>query len=80
MRYGKTLYLRGWIAGPVRKEGLNGKNLLVSSSPENPHMGYQPVPITLSLSRFGGGQQYGNDWSTATFSEVTLDSHAWEKW
>ena len=79
VRYGKKIYLRGWIAGPVNASMLLGKNLYVSNTASDPQLGYKPTQITIPLTQIHH-VIFDNLWSAVSFSKVILDEHAWEKW
>ena len=77
------LYLRGWVAAKFTDAQAAGNFVTLHSAQQSFELGVQPIPITLPMSFVQYGSFTSNDARNPpkiTLGDVSLDSHAWEKW
>ena len=86
VKYGKELYVRGWIRSPLSKAAAKLSEVEVFNKPSVPQLGATPQQITLKLdlqtSGVGLGYQRLNPDGTGelVFHEPRLTARAYEKW
>jgi hypothetical protein len=83
VKYGKDLYVRGWMRVPLSKEAAKISTVEIFNKPNLPQIGTNPQPVTLRLDGWAGlGYQRLNPDGTGVFvfRNPRLTTHAYEKW
>ena len=86
VKYGKDLFVRGWVRMPLSKEAAKLADVEVFNRPNLPQLGPAPQQVSFKLdlhtSLVGlGGQRLRPDGTGEfTFHDPRLTSHTYEKW
>ncbi len=86
VKYGKDLYVRGWIRVPLSKEAAKLSDVEVFNKPSLPQLGAAPQEVTfkLDLQTSGMGLSYQrlnpDGTGVFVFHDPRLTVHAYEKW
>lgn len=83
VKYGKDIYVRGWMRVPVSKEAAKILLVEIFNKPNFSQTGANPQQVTLKLDGWAGlGYQRLNPDGTGVFvfHNPRLTAHAYEKW
>ena len=83
VKYGKDLYVRGWISMPLSKEAAKISDIEVFNKPYLPQLGSHPQQVTFRLEGYAGSSyQRLNPDGTGEFifHNPHTTAHTYEKW
>jgi hypothetical protein len=86
VKYGKDLYVRGWVRMPLSREAAKLADVEVFNRPNLPQLGSDPQQVSFKLdlhtSLMGlGGQRLRPDGTGEfTFHDPRLTAHTYERW